>query len=172
MYSYFISFSYYFGKDRCRTYINNITLQIFNLTEHNFTHYIIISLFCHPQLSGVDPFLIFLMSFEPKKHIEVVRGYEDPNNYYTFIGGCWCIVLGDYRSTKSHHGLWGPGVFNFNTLTFCSILEGMFLWVRAVIVRPSCIGNRCGGEIFTFIRKIWHNIESSVDDSLPASKEG
>ena len=39
------------------------------------------------QLSGVDPLLIFLMSFEPKKHIEVVRGHEDPNNYYTFNGG-------------------------------------------------------------------------------------
>ena len=39
------------------------------------------------QLSGVDPFLIFLTSLEPKKHIEVVRGHEDPNNYYTFIGG-------------------------------------------------------------------------------------
>ena len=56
----------------------------------------------------------------------------------------------------------------------CSILEGMFLWVRAVIVRSaiSCIRNRRGGEIFTFIRKILPNIESSVDDSLPASKEG
>ena len=36
--------SYYFGKDRCRTYINNITLQIFNLTEHNFSRYIIMVL--------------------------------------------------------------------------------------------------------------------------------
>ena len=90
MYSHFISFSYDFGKDRYRTYINNITLQIFNLTEHNFTRYIIMVLSpstAATQLSGVDPFLIFLMSFEPKKHIEVVRGHEDPNNYYTFIGG-------------------------------------------------------------------------------------
>ena len=29
-----------------------------------------------------------------------------------------------------------------------------------------------GGEFFTFIRKILPNIESSVDDTLPASKEG
>ena len=55
---------------------------------------------------------------ELKKHIEVARGHEEPNNYYTFIGVWWCMDgLGDYRSRKSH-GSWGPGVFNFNTLTF------------------------------------------------------
>ena len=60
------------------------------------------------------------------------RGHEDPNNYYTFIGGWWCIVLGDYQSRKSHDS-WGPGVFNFNTLTF------MLNFGRYVLVSKSSI---------------------------------
>ena len=67
----------------------------------------------------------------------------------------WLMVycLGDYRSRKSHSS-WGPGVFNFNTMTFMLSFERYVLLSKssncsAIVHRDSSWWRN---EFFTFIR--------------------
>ena len=66
----------------------------------------------------------------------------------------WLMVycLGDYRSRKSHSS-WGPGVFNFNTLTFM-LNFGRYVFVSKrsiVIVRRFAHRESSWWRFFTFI---------------------
>ena len=61
--------------------------------------------------------------------------------------------------------------FSILTLTFM-LNFGRYVLVSKSSDCSAIVHRESGGEIFTFIRKILPNIESSVDDSLPASKEG